>query len=183
MPDILTKILHTVGARSYVPLKPKPLFKRLNLPQSDYPEFRKTVRELIRTGRLVMARNNTLRAAEAHATLTGTFRRATSGHGFVRPHAVDGTFQPEVFIREVLAALEPLANRMREAETTLRIGFGVSVVTYMSGTIERDPDGRVGANVPTPALHLSVETIGRLAALRCSVDCDMYVDADQPSGA
>jgi ribonuclease R len=100
MPDILTKILHTVGARSYVPLKPKPLFKRLNLPQSDYPEFRKTVRELIRTGRLVMARNNTLRAAEAHATLTGTFRRATSGHGFVRPHAVDGTFQPEVFIRE-----------------------------------------------------------------------------------
>jgi ribonuclease R len=100
MTDLLTKILHTVTARSYVPLKPKPLFKRLNLGDEQYPEFRKTVRELIRTGRLAMGRNNTLRAADAHGTLTGVYRRVASGHGFVRPHAVDGTFKPEVFIRE-----------------------------------------------------------------------------------
>jgi ribonuclease R len=100
MPDILAKILHAVTAKSYVPLKAKPLFKRLNLGDDAYPEFRKTVRELIRTGRLALGRNNTLRAADAHGTLTGVYRRVASGHGFVRPHTVDGTFKPEVFVRE-----------------------------------------------------------------------------------
>jgi ribonuclease R len=100
MSDLITRVLHAVSAKSYVPLKAKPLFKRLNLPEGDYPEFRRTVRELVRTGRLAMARNNTLRAGDAHGTVTGIFRRVASGHGFVRPHAVDGTFKPEVFIRE-----------------------------------------------------------------------------------
>src|SRR5262249_53386818 len=94
MPDLLATILHGVTARSYVPLKPKPLFKRLNLGDEQYPEFRRTVRELIRTGRLATGRNNTLRAADAHGTLTGVYRRVASGHGFVRPHVVDGTFKP-----------------------------------------------------------------------------------------
>ncbi len=100
MPDLLAKVLHAVTAKSYVPLKAKPLFKRLNLPESDYPQFRKTVRELVRTGRLSLARNNTLRAADVHGTVTGIYRRSASGHGFVRPHTVDGTFKPEIFIRE-----------------------------------------------------------------------------------
>src|SRR4051812_22103012 len=100
MTYLFTKILHAVSAKSYVPLKAKPLFKRLNLGEEQYPEFRRTVRELIRSGRLVMGRNNTLRAADAHGTVTGVYRRSGSGHGFVRPHTVDGTFKPEVFIRE-----------------------------------------------------------------------------------
>src|SRR5438552_3337337 len=99
MSDLLTKILHTVSAQSYHPLKAKPLFKRLNLSEGDYPEFRRVVRELIRTGRLTMNRNNTLRAADTHGTLAGVYRRVGSGHGFVRPHTVDGVFKPEVFIR------------------------------------------------------------------------------------
>ena len=100
MPDLLAKVLHAVGAKSYVPLKAKPLFKRLNLPESDYPAFRKIVRELVRTGQLAVARNNTLRAADAHGTVSGVYRRSASGHGFVRPHAVDGVFKPELFVRE-----------------------------------------------------------------------------------
>ena len=100
MPDILAKILHAVTAKSYVPLKAKPLFKRLNLGDDAYPEFRRTVRELVRDGRLVMGRNNTLRAADAHGTVTGVYRRSASGHGFVRPHTVGGVFKPEIFIRE-----------------------------------------------------------------------------------
>ena len=35
-----------------------------------------------------------------HGTVTGIYRRAQAGHGFVRPHAVDGTFKPDVYIRE-----------------------------------------------------------------------------------
>ena len=100
MPDLLAKILHAVTAQSYTPLKAKPLFKRLNLGDDAYPEFRRTVRELVRTGRLTMGRNNTLRAADAHGSVTGVYRRSASGHGFVRPHMVGGVFKPEIFIRE-----------------------------------------------------------------------------------
>ena len=77
MTDLLTKILHAVSAKSYVPLKAKALFKRLNLGEGAYPEFRRAVRELIRDGRLVFARNNTLRAADAHGTLTGIYAHLT----------------------------------------------------------------------------------------------------------
>jgi ribonuclease R len=100
MNDLPAKILHAVSARSYTPIKQKALFKRLNLGEARYPEFRKTIRELIRSGRLAIGRNNALRAAETRGTLTGVFRRTQAGHGFVRPHAVDGLFKPEVFVRE-----------------------------------------------------------------------------------
>jgi ribonuclease R len=100
MADLLSRILHTVTAQSYTPIKAKALFKRLNLGEEVYPEFRKTVRELVRTGRLTVGRNNTIRAADPHGTVTGTYRRTQAGHGFVRPHVVDGVFKPEVFIRE-----------------------------------------------------------------------------------
>jgi ribonuclease R len=100
MTDLLSRIVHTVTSQSYTPLKAKALFKRLNLGEDQYPEFRKLVRELVRTGRLAVGRNQTLRAADAHGTVTGTFRRTQAGHGFVRPHPVDGVFKPDVFIRQ-----------------------------------------------------------------------------------
>ncbi|HVL14876.1 MAG TPA: RNB domain-containing ribonuclease, partial [Gemmata sp.] len=100
MTDLLSRVVHAVTAQSYTPLKAKALFKRLNLDESQYPEFRKLVRELVRTGRLAVGRNQTIRAADPHGTVTGTYRRTQAGHGFVRPHAVDGVFKPEVYIRE-----------------------------------------------------------------------------------
>jgi ribonuclease R len=81
MTDLLTKILHAVSAKSYTPIKPKALFKRMNLGEEQYSEFRKSVRELIRSGRLAMGRNNTLRAVDTRGTLTGVFRRTQAGHG------------------------------------------------------------------------------------------------------
>ncbi|WP_439622396.1 ribonuclease R family protein [Gemmata sp.] len=100
MADLLARILHTVTSHGYTPIKAKPLFKRLNLGEEAYPEFRKTVRELVRTGRLAVGRNQTIRAADPHGTVTGIYRRAAAGHGFVRPHAVDGALKPDVYIRE-----------------------------------------------------------------------------------
>ena len=90
MPDLLTSILNAVSAKSYTPIKAKPLFKRLNLSQDLYPEFRKTLRELVRTGRLAVGGNNTVRAADVHGSVIGTYRRAQAGHGFVRPAPIDG---------------------------------------------------------------------------------------------
>ena len=160
MSDILTKILHAVSAKSYHPLKPKPLFKRLNLPPSDYPEYRRTVRELIRTGRLTMARNNTLKAGESHATLTGIYRRSTSGHGFVRPHTVDGVFKPEVFIREdrsldaatgdeVLVRVTREATKIKDAAGEILRVLGRATRTFVGTYFERDGQGlvRVDGNV------------------------------------
>ncbi len=154
MTDLLTKILHAVAAKSYVPLKAKPLFKRLNLGEGAYPEFRRAVRELIRDGRLTMGRNNTLRAADAHGTLTGVYRRAASGHGFVRPHAVGGAFKPEIFIREEKAldastGDEVLVRVTREA-TSIKDAAGeiVRVLeratrTFVGTYFERDREALV----------------------------------------
>src|SRR5262245_28780314 len=64
MAELLSRILHAVTARSYTPLKAKALFKRLNLGEEAYPEFRRTVRELVRTGRLALGRNQTLRVLD-----------------------------------------------------------------------------------------------------------------------
>jgi ribonuclease R len=100
MADLLATVLHAVSAKSYTPIKPKALFKRLNLGDEQYTEFRKTVRELVQSGRLTLGRNNTLRAVDTRGTLSGIFRRTQAGLGFVRPQAVDGVFKPEVFIRE-----------------------------------------------------------------------------------
>ncbi|MBM3980959.1 MAG: ribonuclease R [Planctomycetes bacterium] len=160
MTDLLTKILHAVSAKSYVPLKAKPLFKRLNLGEGAYPEFRRAVRELIRDGRLVFARNNTLRAADAHGTLTGIYRRAASGHGFVRPHATGGTFKPEIFIREekaldastgdeVLVRVTREATHLKDAAGEVVRVLERATRTFVGTYFERDRDAlvRVDGNV------------------------------------
>ncbi|MDY3556537.1 RNB domain-containing ribonuclease [Gemmata sp. JC717] len=149
MAEILAKVLHAVTAKSYVPLKAKPLFKRLNLPESDYPEFRKTVRELVRTGRLALAKNNTLRAADAHGTVAGVYRRSAAGHGFVRPHAVDGAPQPEIYIREdkaldaatgdeVMARVTRAATRLKDAAGEVVRVLERATRTFVGTYFERD---------------------------------------------
>jgi ribonuclease R len=160
MTDLLTKILHAVSAKSYVPLKAKALFKRLNLGEGAYPEFRRAVRELIRDGRLVFARNNTLRAADAHGTLTGIYRRAASGHGFVRPHATGGTFKPEIFIREdkaldastgdeVLVRVTREATHLKDAAGEVVRVLERATRTFVGTYFERDREAlvRVDGNV------------------------------------
>ncbi len=167
MPDLLTKILHAVSAQSYHPLKAKALFKRLNLPEGDYPEFRKTVRELVRTGRLAMGRNNTLRGADVHGTVTGVYRRVTSGHGFVRPHTVDGVFKPEVFIREdksldaatgdeVMVRITREATNIKDAAGEIVRVLERATRTFVGTYFERDREAlvRVDGNVFTHSINV-----------------------------
>ena len=149
MTDLLTKILHAVSAKSYTPIKPKALFKRLNLGEEQYTEFRKTVRELIRSGRLAMGRNNTLRVVDTRGTLTGVFRRTQAGHGFVRPQAVDGVFKPEVFVREekaldaatgdeVLVRVTREATRIKDAAGEIVRVLQRATRTFVGTYFERD---------------------------------------------
>ena len=91
MSDLTTRILHALARPSYTPVKPKVLVKRLDLPDEQYPEFRRTAaRARPRPAGSRSAATTTLRAADPHGTVVGIYRRTRSGHGFVRPHAVDG---------------------------------------------------------------------------------------------
>jgi ribonuclease R len=154
MTDLLPRILHAVTARSYTPLKAKALFKRLNLGEEAYPEFRRTVRELVRTGRLAVGRNQTIRAVDPHGTVTGTYRRTQSGHGYVRPHPVDGVFKPDIFIREdkgldaatgdeVLCRITREATHIKDAAGEIVRVLERATRTFVGTYFERDGEGLV----------------------------------------
>jgi len=154
MPDLLSQILHAVTARSYTPIKAKALAKRLGVTNDAYPEFRKIVRELIRTGRLSQGRNQTIRAVDPHGTITGIYRRTQAGHGFVRPHVVDGVFKPEVFIREdkaldassgdeVLVRIIREATRIKDAAGEIVRVLERATRTFVGTYFERDREGLV----------------------------------------
>src|SRR5205085_8884984 len=98
MSDFETQILTVLSRKSYQPLKPKALARKLGVPTSQYGAFRQSLRDLMKLGRVETGRNQTVRAAQPHGTVTGIYRRTGSGLGFVRPHLVDGQAAPEVVI-------------------------------------------------------------------------------------
>ena len=100
MAELSEQIVAHLRRKGYKPLKPRELAKKLGVSTPQYPEFRRALRELIRDGRIEIGKNQTIRQTAAHGTLTGTFRRASTGTGFVRPHPVDGKTGPEIRVRE-----------------------------------------------------------------------------------
>src|SRR4051794_24568620 len=99
MSDLAEQILAAIARKSYRPLKPKALARKLNIPASLYGDFRQTLRDLGRQGRLVIGKDHTVRPASGLGTIAGTFHKTSSGTGYVRPHAVEGRGQ-EIRIRE-----------------------------------------------------------------------------------
>ncbi len=175
MSDLLTRIVHAVTAPSYTPIKAKALFKRLNLPEEQYPEYRKNVRELIRMGRLTLGRNQTLQAADPHGTVIGNYRRTQAGHGFVRPHMVDGVFQPEVFVREdkardastgdeVLCRITRLATSIKDAAGEIVQILQRATRTFVGTYFERDREGLVRVDGTVFAHSISVGDPGTKGA-------------------
>jgi ribonuclease R len=94
------QILAALSRKSYQPLKAKALARKLGVLTPQYPEFRKALRELLRQGRIEVGRNQGIRPAQPHGTVAGTFRRTSTGAGYVRPHPVEGQSGMEVRIRE-----------------------------------------------------------------------------------
>ncbi len=99
MPDFTEQILSTVSRRTYQPVKPKALARKLGIADKHYPEFRNQLRALIRQGRVHFGKNHTVRPADGHGTVSGVYRRTSSGLGFVRPHVIEGKGGPEIAIR------------------------------------------------------------------------------------
>src|SRR5580700_9457335 len=101
MPDDLeSRIIAAITARGGHSVTPKVLSKRLGLTKSEAAGLRRALRNLLKQGKIEYSKNHTIRAAGAHGTITGTFRRTSSGDGYVRPHAVDGVVGRDIFIRE-----------------------------------------------------------------------------------
>src|SRR5712691_233608 len=100
MPELSDQILTAVASKTYVPLKPKALARKLNVPSKQYGDFRRALRELLKQGRVEIGKNHAIRAARPHGTVTGIYRRTSTGNGYVRPHVSDGKAGPEVLIRE-----------------------------------------------------------------------------------
>lgn len=80
-------VLALVEAAGYRPLKPRQIAERLGLPRDQHPDLKKTVKRLVKSGRLEYGSNHLVLPAGKmdHDRLTGTFRRAQGGFGFVRP--------------------------------------------------------------------------------------------------
>jgi ribonuclease R len=154
MSDLTTRIVHAVTRPSYSPVKAKVLAKRLGVTDDSYPDFRRTVRSLIREGRLALGNNQTIRAADPHGTAVGIFRRAKAGHGYVRPHAVDGTAGPDIYIREdrvldastgdeVLVRITRQATQVKDAAGEIVRVIGRATRTFVGTYFERDGEGLV----------------------------------------
>jgi ribonuclease R len=93
------QILAAIARKNYQPLKPKALARKLGLPAKEYSQFRWALRELIEQGRLILGKNHTIRPTPPHGTVTGIYRRTSTGSGFVRPHVIDGQAGAEILIR------------------------------------------------------------------------------------
>ncbi len=100
MAGLSDRILALVRKRGYQPLKAKDLARKLGVNTPHYPEFKRALRDLVRDGQIVVGKNDTLRPAAPHGSVTGVFRRTSLGAGIVRPNAVDGRTGPEVRIPE-----------------------------------------------------------------------------------
>lgn len=100
MSDLAEQIVAYISRKSYTPLKAKVLAGKIGLNTPRLKDFKRALRQLLRDGRIELGKNQTIRKPAAHGTITGTFRRTTSGAGYVRPIAIEGRAMPEIRISD-----------------------------------------------------------------------------------
>ncbi len=90
MADFAEQVLKLVAGPDYVPVTLKAMSRRFAVADDDYAEFRQTVKDLVKEGKLELARDKTLRKPDRTGAIIGLFRRSARGFGFVRPHPTSG---------------------------------------------------------------------------------------------
>jgi ribonuclease R len=96
-------ILSLVRRDDYQPLKLKALARKLQVPDSEYRNFRDAVKDLVAQGRLEYGKNRTIRTPDASGTVVGVFRGIRAGGGFVRPHTKEGGPLADIYISRAAA--------------------------------------------------------------------------------
>ena len=85
------RILDHVSAPDYQPVKPRVLAKQLELPSEAHRDLRKTVKQMIKAGKLAWGPRHLVALPGAEpvrserSLVTGAFHRTAKGFGFVRP--------------------------------------------------------------------------------------------------
>jgi len=101
MSDLQTRIISLLAQANYHPLKPKALARKLGVTTGEYENYKTVLKTLIDEGRVEIGKGNAVRQLGAHGTtITGIFRKAQAGFGFVRPNPDEGHKFTEVFIPE-----------------------------------------------------------------------------------
>ncbi|WP_410809091.1 DUF4279 domain-containing protein [Micromonospora sp. 067-2] len=80
-------------------------------------------------------------------------------------------YDTELLLGELLDLIEPHADGLARAQQVLELRAGINVVIEMHS----ERDGADDILVTTPALHLTADTIRRLAGLHLWLDCDQYI--------
>lgn len=100
MADISQRILNAIGHQNYQPLKVKALARHVGIPQPEYEQFRRALKELIRDGRAELGKNRTVRAVQEHGTVIGTYQKKNrSRFGYVLPDPVEENYKQDIRIR------------------------------------------------------------------------------------
>ena len=131
MSDLAERIMSAVAKPTYQPLKARGLARKLGIPQVDYPNFRRLIKDLVKEGRLVFGKNHVVKSAQEHGTVTGVFRRVEAGFGFLRvgPDQLPG-------VREVFIPAAASGNAASGDEVLVRI-------TRRSSRPEKNPEGEI----------------------------------------
>ena len=98
--DLEARLVALINKHGYQPVRLNVLAAKLDLKAAEFKSFKSLLKDLQRQGRLEIDKKHQIRPVQPHGTVTGIFRKAGGGFGFVRPHPVDGTVGPEVFIPE-----------------------------------------------------------------------------------
>ncbi len=90
--DLQERILSHINSPDYQPVKPRVIAKQLGLPKDRHRELRKTVKKLAKLGKICYAEKHLVKPRDPaekkkaeKPLITGQFRRAAKGYGFVTP--------------------------------------------------------------------------------------------------
>ena len=96
-------VLRLVNSANYQPVKPRVIAKKLKLADDRMRELRMVVKKLAKRGAISYGQKHVVKPAaqekQDKSLVIGTFRRKSSGFGFVRPRTVTGSSRDEdIFI-------------------------------------------------------------------------------------
>jgi ribonuclease R len=156
--DLENKLIALINRPGYTPARFNILAKKLELKASELGPFKSLIKDLVRQGRIELSKKNEIRPLEPHGSVTGIFRKAGGGFGFVRPHStgeegmlpVTEIFIPERFVRNAISGDEVLVRILKSPQRG-KLGPSGEIVRVLTratnqfvGTyFERDGQGLV----------------------------------------
>jgi ribonuclease R len=103
MRNLAALILNAISKKSYQPMSPKALARKLGLADTSYREFRGALRGLVKEGKAQLGKNDTVRPAPSLPKAVGIFKRLSGGDGIVRVETETGLAPQEYFVPDYLS--------------------------------------------------------------------------------